>query len=77
MNPTPSPASPSSAPPGPEAEASHVSLWSAPGAVFLRLRRERPGEPCRRMFVELTPEEARRLRRELDAHIGAAAGRLA
>lgn len=72
MNPTPSPASPV-----PEAEASHVSLWSAPGAVFLRLRRERLGEPCRRMFVELSPEEARRLLRELDAHIGAAAGWLA
>ena len=66
------------APPVPEAaEASHVSLWSAPGAVFLRLRRELPGEPCRRMFVELTPEEARDLRRELDQHIGAAARRLA
>jgi hypothetical protein len=45
--------------------------------VFLRLRRERLGEPCRRMFVELSPEEARRLLRELDAHIGAAAGWLA
>ncbi|HEX4262035.1 MAG TPA: hypothetical protein VHY76_13140 [Acetobacteraceae bacterium] len=56
----------------PEAEASHVSLWSAPGAVFLRLRQEHPGEPCRRMFVELTPEEARRLRRELDMHIAGA-----
>lgn len=59
-----------------DAEASHVSLWSAPGAVFVRLRREYPGEPCRRMFVELTPDQARRLLRELSAHI-AGAGRLA
>jgi hypothetical protein len=47
------------------AEASHVSVQAVPGAVFLRLRREFDGEVFRRMFVELTLEEARELHCEL------------
>lgn len=54
-------------------EASHVSVQAVPGAVFLRLRRERADGTARRMFVELTMGEAVGLRRELDDVIGAAA----
>lgn len=55
------------------AEASHVSVQPVPGAVFLRLRRERDGHTVRRMFVELTLGEAVALRRELETCIGVAA----
>lgn len=55
-----------------DAEASHVTVQAAPGAVFLRLRRERDGRVLRRMFVELTPGEAMALRRELDHCLGVA-----
>jgi hypothetical protein len=49
-----------------DTEASHVSVQSVPGAVFLRLRRERNDGTVRRMFVELTIDEALLLQRELD-----------
>lgn len=52
-----------------DAEASHVSIQPTPGAVFLRLRRERGGRATRRMFVEMTVGEAIALRRELDESI--------
>lgn len=53
-------------------EASFVSVQPVPGAVFLRLKRELPGERPVRMFVELTPGEAVALWRELRACIGVA-----
>lgn len=40
------------------AEASHITVQPAPGAIFIRLRREHDGEVFRRMFVEMTPGEA-------------------
>jgi hypothetical protein len=55
-----------------DAEASHVSVQAVPGAIFLRLRRERADGSVRRMFVELTVGEAIGLRRELDKVIGVA-----
>lgn len=55
------------------AEASAISVQAVPGAVFLRLKRERTDGPARRMFVELTIGEAVALRRELDTVIGVAA----
>jgi len=57
-----------------DAEASHVSVQAVPGAVFLRLRRERESQVLRRMFVELTLDEAQLLYRELAACIGLAGG---
>jgi len=56
-----------------DTEASHLSVQAVPGAVFLRLRRERQDGTVRRMFVELTVGEAVTLRRELDEVIAAAA----
>lgn len=56
-----------------DTEASHISVQAVPGAVFLRLRRERADGTTRRMFVELTVGEAVALRRELDSVIGTAA----
>lgn len=56
-----------------DTEASHISVQAVPGAVFVRLRRERADGSARRMFVELTIGEAISLRRELDSVIGAAA----
>lgn len=56
-----------------DAEASHISVQAAPGALFLRLRREHAGTVRRRMFVELTVREAMVLRRELDECISIAA----
>lgn len=56
-----------------DTEASHISVQAVPGAVFLRLRRERTDGTIRRMFVELTVGEAVALRRELDSVIGASA----
>ena len=55
-----------------EAEAQQVTVQAVPGAVFLRLRRESSDGSVRRMFVELTIDEATFLRRELDASIRAA-----
>lgn len=53
-----------------DAEATSISVQPVPGAVFLRLKRNRTnGEFARCMFVELTPGEAIALRRELDAVI--------
>lgn len=52
-----------------ETEAQQVAVQAVPGAVFLRLRRENANGSIRRMFVELTIEEATFLRRELDASI--------
>ncbi|MGH7154548.1 MAG: hypothetical protein ACREF3_11535 [Acetobacteraceae bacterium] len=55
-----------------EAEAQQVAVQAVPGAVFLRLRRQSADGSIRRMFVELTIDEATFLRRELDASIRAA-----
>jgi hypothetical protein len=56
-----------------DAEASEVSVQAVPGAVFLRLRRERADGTIRRMFVEMTLGEANALKRELSACIRVAA----
>lgn len=56
-----------------DTEANQISVQSVPGAVFIRLRRDRPDGTARRMFVELSVGEAIALRRDLDACIGAAA----
>jgi len=56
-----------------DAEANQVSVQAVPGAVFLRLRRDRPDGTVRRMFAELSVGEAMAIRRELDACIRAAA----
>jgi hypothetical protein len=37
-----------------DTEANALSIQAAPGAVFLRLKRERADGTARRMFVELT-----------------------
>ncbi len=55
-----------------DAEASHISVQAVPGAVFLRLRRERVAGTARRMFVEMTVAEAVALRRALEQVIGVA-----
>ena len=55
-----------------DAEANQISVQAVPGAVFVRLRRDRPDGTARRMFVELSVGEAIALRRELDACIRAA-----
>ncbi len=55
-----------------DAEANQVSVQAVPGAVFVRLRRDRPDGTARRMFVELSVREAMALWREIDACIGAA-----
>ncbi len=56
-----------------DTEANQISVQAVPGAVFVRLRRDRPDGTARRMFVELSVGEAIVLRRELEACIGAAA----
>lgn len=56
-----------------DTEASMISVQAVPGAVFLRLKRERSDGTARRMFIELTVGEAVTLRRELDFVIGIAA----
>ncbi len=56
-----------------EAEAEQIAVQAVPGAVFVRLRREREDGSIRRMFVEMTVGEALGLRRELDTCIGVAA----
>jgi hypothetical protein len=50
-------------------EANALSIQAAPGAVFLRLKRERADGTARRIFVELTVPQALALRRELDSVI--------
>ncbi len=63
--------------PGPvidvDAEADQLAIQAVPGAVFLRLRREREDGSFRRMFVEMTVDEAIAFRGELDLCIEAAA----
>ena len=65
--------------PGPviDAEADQLAVQAVPGAVFLRLRREREDGSFRRMFVELTVDQAVAFRDELDLCIGAAAAAMA
>jgi hypothetical protein len=58
-----------------QAEASHVSVNAVPGAVFVRLRREQENEVVRRMFIELSVEEAVSLIEQLSAAIGTAGTR--
>lgn len=50
-------------------EANLVGVRASPGVVFLRLRRDFPGEPKHAMFTELSPAEAMRVRDQLDACI--------
>ena len=52
-----------------DTEANILSIQAVPGAVFLRLKRERTDASARRMFVELTVGQAVALRRELDSVI--------
>ncbi len=56
-----------------DAEATQVSVQAVPGAIFLRLRRERSDGTVRRMFVEMTVAETFHLKSELDACIQVAA----
>ena len=51
------------------AEANEACVQAVPGAVFLRLRRADGASVLRRMFVELTLEEARDLVRDMQAAI--------
>ncbi len=50
-----------------DAEADQISVQAVPGAVFVRLRRERLDGSIRRMFVEMTVGEALALGRELES----------
>lgn len=63
--------------PGPvidlDAEAEQLAIQAVPGAVFLRLRKEREDGSFRRMFVEMTLDQAIAFRDELELCIGAAA----
>ena len=52
-----------------DTEVNALSIQAVPGAVFLRLERERADRTARRMFVELTIGQAAALRRELDSVI--------
>jgi len=52
-----------------DTEANALSIQAVPGAVFLRLKRERADGTALRMFVELTVPQAFALRRELDSVI--------
>ena len=56
-----------------DAEANQISVQPVPGAVFVRLRRDRPDGTARRMFVELSVGEAIALRRQLEECIVVAA----
>ena len=56
-----------------DAEANALSIQAVPGAVFLRLKRERWDGSARRMFVELTVSQAIALRQELDSVIAVSA----
>lgn len=56
-----------------DAEATHIAVQAVPGALFVRLRRERDDSTIRRMFIELTVTEALALRREIDLAVDAAA----
>jgi hypothetical protein len=51
------------------AEANEACVQPVPGAVFLRLRRTEGDKVVRRMFIEMTPQEARDLARDLQAGI--------
>jgi hypothetical protein len=55
-----------------DTEANQISVQAVPGAVFVRLRRDRPDGSARRMFAELSVGEAILLRRELEACIESA-----
>jgi hypothetical protein len=56
-----------------DTEANALSIQAVPGAVFLRLKRERHDGTARRMFVELTVGQAVALRQELDSVIAVSA----
>jgi hypothetical protein len=56
-----------------DTEANALSIQPVPGAVFLRLKRERADGTARRMFVELTVGQAVALRQELDSVIAVSA----
>lgn len=56
-----------------DTEANALSVQAVPGAVFLRLKRERADGTARRMFVELTVGQAVALRQELDSVISVSA----
>ncbi len=48
------------------AEASEVCVQPAPGSVFLHLRRTEGNRVVRRMFLEMTLQEARELAGDLE-----------
>lgn len=58
------------------AEANETCVQAVPGAVFLRLRHTEGDFVARRMFVEMTPHEARELVRDLQTCINQAERRL-
>lgn len=60
-----------------DAEAEQIAIQAVPGAIFIRLRREREDGTFRRMFVEMTISEALAFRTELDLCIGVAADTMA
>lgn len=58
------------------AEASEACVQAVPGAVFLHLRRTEGERVVRRMFVEMSLQEARELAGDLQAGIHLAERRL-
>lgn len=60
-----------------DAEADQLAIQAVPGAIFLRLRREREDGSFRRMFVEMSLDQAIAFRDELELCIGAAAAAMA
>jgi len=60
-----------------DAEADQLAIQAVPGAIFLRLRKEREDGSFRRMFVEMNLDQAIAFRNELEFCIGAAAAAMA
>ena len=60
-----------------DAEADQLAIQSVPGAIFLRLRKEREDGSFRRMFVEMTVDQAVAFRDELELCIEAAVAAMA
>jgi hypothetical protein len=60
-----------------DAEADQLAIQAVPGAIFLRLRKEREDGSFRRMFVEMTVDQAVALREELELCIEAAVAAIA
>ena len=60
-----------------DAEADQLAIQAVPGAIFLRLRKEREDGSFRRMFVEMNLDQAVAFRNELELCIDAAAAAIA